>query len=160
MDIEISDYFKNLNKKTTVSQYVDDRDRVVEELNNEKDDVSRKLKVIFSKPFKVDSGIIHQTHESNQDVKGELIFIPKSLVMFTSQGKIHKGIKCDVIIKNLVHRDIPLEDMIKMNNSDVLKIFFQPNKYYIRDVFNSIKKYVSLNDYDILINDIRIEYDE
>ena len=100
------------------------------------------------------------------DLRGEIIFIPKSFVIFTSQGRFYKGLKCDVVIKNIKFGHLDEKQSKELiNNVYTEKVFVKmlnrgTGIYAIKDVFNKFKKLIGMDDYGVIINDITLEYDE
>ena len=163
MELELSPHLLSLTKKEYQSDFIDDRDRVIDELKKDYD----KYKNIIDKLFEKGKHQITDLFKTyNIGTKGEIIFIPKSFVIYTSQGRFYKGLKCDVVIKNLKfgHMDEKQsKDLIK--NIYTEKVFLKmldrgTGIYVISDVFDKFKILIGMDDYGIIINDITLEYDE
>ena len=163
MEIELNPYLLSLTKKKYQSDYIDDRDRVIDELKKD----YNEYKDIIDKLFKRSKHQVTDLFKTyNIETNGEIIFIPKSFVIYTTQGRFHKGLKCDIVIKNLKFGELDekqSKDLIKNVYSE--KVFLKMigkgvGFYVIENIFDKFKKYIGMDDYGIIINDITLEYDE
>lgn len=165
MEIELSPHLLSLTKKEYQSDYIDDRDRVIDELKKDYDEYKNTIDKIFEKSKHRVTDLFEYF---GLDLSGVLIFIPKSFVIYSSQGYFHKGLKCDIVIKNPVLGDLNVkkskaifDTLYPASNDLFVKLVRGGNGFYkIKGEFDKFKKFIGMGDYGLVINEITFEYDE
>ena len=79
MEIELSPHLLSLTKKEYQSDYIDDRDRVIDELKKDYDEYKNNIDKIFEKSKHRVTDLFEYF---GLDLSGALIFIPKSFVIY------------------------------------------------------------------------------
>ena len=165
MEIELNPQLLSLTKKEYHSDYIDDRDRVIDELKKDYDEYKNNIDRIFEKSKHRVTDLFEYF---GLDLSGELIFIPKSFVIYSSQGYFHKGLKCDIVIKNPRLGDLNVKkskaifDTLYPKSNDLfVKLVRGSNGFYkIKGIFDKFKILIGMGDYGLVINEITFEYDE
>jgi len=164
LDIDLPKYIYNNPYGSYSDDFLKSRDETVEGLKKDSIQFKDALKYFTQyRPLKGEVWFL----SGNQPIKGELKFVPKKFSVVSYNGKLHKSLTCDIIIK----------DMTLMGNDDIdaWKRFFLSGeedktasviKKQLWDVdkwereFNKTARLIGMGDYSLRINDIFFEYDE
>jgi len=164
LDIDLPKYIYNDPYGSYSDDFLKNRDETVEGLKKDSIQFKDALKYFTKyRPLKGEIWFLG----GMQPVKGELKFVPKKFSVVSFNGKLHKALVCDIIIK----------DMTVMGNDDIdaWKRFFSSGKddkiawvikKELRNIdkwereFNKTARLIGMGDYSLRINDIFFEYDE
>lgn len=152
MELDIKQSLLDLSSDEYESSYIENRDRVVDELRSDFKRYEKILKKSFEKK------VVFDDTSQNNPMYGDFLssmniqFIPKSFVVTNSQGTLYKGVKFDVILDSIKDK----------NGSDISWIGVKFLKMYginymLRDIVEKKLKYFSMGDYIPVFDKIEID---
>lgn len=151
MELDIKQGLLDLSSDEYESSYIENRDRVVDELRSDFERFNKILKKSFEKKVSFDTS-------QNNPMYGEFIssmniqFIPKSFVVTNSQGTLYKGVKFDVILDSIKNKEDADISWIGVRFLEMYGV-----KYLLRDIVEKKLKYLSMGDYIPVFDEIEID---